>query len=81
MIVAAADRREKAYGGGVDEVVDALRDQLDELDTLVSGLDDTGWVKPSACPGWSVADVLVIAPTTLSSTPRSVPAAMSRTTN
>lgn len=41
------------------DVVDALRDQLSELDSLVCGLDDDGWAKPSACPGWSVADVVV----------------------
>ena len=39
--------------------MDALRGQLDELASLVSGLGDTDWAKPSACPGWSVADVLV----------------------
>jgi uncharacterized protein (TIGR03084 family) len=43
----------------VDEVVRALRDQVEELDTMVSGLDETDWAQPSACPGWSVADVLV----------------------
>ena len=43
----------------MNEVVDALRTSGDDLDALVSGLDDTGWVKPSANPGWSVADVLV----------------------
>lgn len=39
--------------------MDALRGQVNELDGLVSDLDDSDWVKPSACPGWSVADVLV----------------------
>ena len=43
----------------MDEVADALRDQLHELDRLVSDLGDTDWTKPSACPGWSVTDVLV----------------------
>jgi uncharacterized protein (TIGR03084 family) len=43
----------------VDDVVDALRGQLDELAALVSGLGEGDWAKPSACPGWSVADVLV----------------------
>jgi uncharacterized protein (TIGR03084 family) len=43
----------------VDEVVAALRDQVHELDALVSGRDDADWSRPSACPGWSVADVLV----------------------
>lgn len=43
----------------MDDVVNALRGQLNELDLLVSGLDYTDWAKTSACPGWSVADVLV----------------------
>lgn len=43
----------------MDDVVTALRDQIDELDALVTGLDTIDWGKPSACPGWSVADVLV----------------------
>jgi uncharacterized protein (TIGR03084 family) len=43
----------------MDDVVAALRDQLRELDAMVSGLDAEDWTKPSACPGWSVADVLV----------------------
>lgn len=43
----------------VDEVVAALRDQVRELDALVAGRDDAAWSRPSACPGWSVADVLV----------------------
>ena len=43
----------------MDDVVAALRDQLRELDVMVSGLGDTDWALPSACPGWSVADVLV----------------------
>ena len=43
----------------MDEVVQALAAQLDELDALVTGLDDAEWEQPSACPGWSVADVLV----------------------
>jgi uncharacterized protein (TIGR03084 family) len=43
----------------MDEVVVALRDELDALDSLVSGLDGSDWRRPSACPGWSVADVLV----------------------
>ena len=43
----------------MDDVVRALRDQVDELDEMVSGLDDTDWETPSACPGWSITDVLV----------------------
>lgn len=43
----------------MDDVVTALRDQVGELDALVSGLDDGDWSVPSACHGWSLADVLV----------------------
>ena len=41
------------------EVAGALREQLDELASLVSGLDAEQWLSPSACPGWSVRDVLL----------------------
>jgi len=41
------------------EVVGALREQLDELASLVSGLDAEQWSAASACPGWSVQDVLL----------------------
>lgn len=41
------------------EVVAALREQLDELASLVSGLVAEQWLAPSACPGWSVRDVLL----------------------
>lgn len=37
----------------------ALRDQVDELSDVVSGLTDTELATPSACPGWTVSDVLV----------------------
>lgn len=37
----------------------ALRDQLDELDGLVAPLDEDGWSRPSACPGWTISDVLI----------------------
>jgi uncharacterized protein (TIGR03084 family) len=43
----------------VDEVLDALRGQVDELDGLVAPLDDAGWSSPSACPEWTVADVVL----------------------
>lgn len=56
---ATARETDGHYGGAVDDVVNALRGQLNELDLLVSGLDYTDWAKASACPGWSVADVLV----------------------
>ena len=41
------------------EVLTGLADQDDELDGLLSGLDDAGWARPSRCPGWSVADVVL----------------------
>lgn len=43
----------------MDDVVTALGDQVAELDGLVSRLDVSEWELPSACPGWSLADVLV----------------------
>lgn len=43
----------------MDSVVAALREQVVELDGLVAELDADGWARPSACPGWSVSDVLV----------------------
>jgi uncharacterized protein (TIGR03084 family) len=43
----------------MEPVVEALREQIDELDGLVSGLSDESWARPSPCPGWSVSDVLV----------------------
>lgn len=41
------------------EVVDALVAQQEELTALVAGLDADGWGLPSACAGWSVADVVL----------------------
>lgn len=43
----------------MEAIVAALHAQLDELDGLVRDLDDAGWAAPSACPGWSVRDVLL----------------------
>lgn len=43
----------------MDEVVEALADQVEELRTVVGALDDAGLASPSACEGWSVADVLL----------------------
>lgn len=42
-----------------DPVVQALREQVDELRTLAAGLDEDGLATPSACAGWSVSDVLL----------------------
>lgn len=41
------------------EVVDALRAQQAELAGYVAHLDAQGLARPSRCPGWSVADVLL----------------------
>lgn len=43
----------------MQEVLTALEEQHAELAALVSGLDDAGWGTPSACAGWSVADVVL----------------------
>jgi uncharacterized protein (TIGR03084 family) len=43
----------------VQEIVAALTQQQDELEALVTGLDDEGWARPSACEGWSISDVLL----------------------
>jgi len=43
----------------VEEILTDLADQHAELDGILVGLDDRGWSRPSACEGWSVADVVV----------------------
>jgi uncharacterized protein (TIGR03084 family) len=43
----------------MDDILTALAEQVDELDGLVSGLDEVGWARPSRCPGWSISDVLL----------------------
>lgn len=43
----------------VEAVVAALDEQQAELEGLLAGLDDLDWTRPSRCPGWSVADVLL----------------------
>ena len=43
----------------MDAVVEALTEQHAELDGLLSGLNAAGWARPSRCPGWSVADVVL----------------------
>lgn len=37
----------------------ALAGQHAELDGLLAGLGDADWQRPSRCPGWSVADVVL----------------------
>ncbi len=43
----------------MNDVVDALRSQLDELDTLLQGADEHDLARPSPCAGWSVSDVVL----------------------
>ena len=43
----------------VEEILTDLAAQHAELDGILAGLDDAGWARPSACEGWSVADVVV----------------------
>ena len=43
----------------VQEILTDLTEQHAELDRILTGLDDDGWARPSACEGWSVADVVV----------------------
>lgn len=43
----------------MDAVVAAPREQQDELTALLPGPDSDGWALPSACQGWSVADVVL----------------------
>lgn len=43
----------------MDDILTALSRQNDELDGLISGLDQDGWARPSACEGWSIADVVL----------------------
>jgi len=41
------------------EIVGALRDQFDELERIVTDLDEGGWQGPSGCAGWSLSDVVL----------------------
>jgi uncharacterized protein (TIGR03084 family) len=43
----------------VDEILVDLAAQHEELDDLLAGLEEDDWARPSACAGWSVADVVV----------------------
>ena len=43
----------------MQEIVGLLEEQQQELESLVSGLDDDGWSQPSACVGWDISDVLL----------------------
>ena len=41
------------------EELDALTAQHAELESLLAGLDDAAWSRPTPCEGWDVADVVV----------------------
>jgi uncharacterized protein (TIGR03084 family) len=43
----------------MESIVSALAEQQDELAGLLADLDDEGWSRPSACEGWTVADVVL----------------------
>jgi len=43
----------------MQEIVAALAEQQDELAGLLAHLEEAGWARPSACEGWSVADVVL----------------------
>ncbi|MGH4003990.1 MAG: maleylpyruvate isomerase family mycothiol-dependent enzyme [Pseudonocardiaceae bacterium] len=43
----------------VEAVIAALDEQQAELENLIAGLEDLDGKRPSRCPGWSVADVLL----------------------
>jgi uncharacterized protein (TIGR03084 family) len=43
----------------MDAILTALAEQDDELDGLVSDLDEAGWARPSRCPNWSISDVVL----------------------
>ena len=43
----------------MQQITQALAEQTAELDGLLAGLDEAGWATPSACPGWSIADVVL----------------------
>ena len=44
----------------MEAVVSALAGQQAELDALLAPLDDAGWNTPTpACPGWTIADVVL----------------------
>ncbi|HYH52282.1 MAG TPA: maleylpyruvate isomerase N-terminal domain-containing protein [Acidimicrobiia bacterium] len=43
----------------MDDILMALDGRNDELDALVSGLDEECWSRPPQCAGWSIADVVL----------------------
>lgn len=43
----------------MDRILTALAAQHDELDELLSGVDEAGWQADSRCEGWSVSEVVL----------------------
>jgi uncharacterized protein (TIGR03084 family) len=43
----------------LDTIVTALAEQHAELAGVLGGLGDADWERPSRCPGWTVADVVL----------------------
>jgi uncharacterized protein (TIGR03084 family) len=43
----------------MDEIVAALVEQQEELESLLATLDEDGWARPTRCEGWDVADVVL----------------------
>jgi uncharacterized protein (TIGR03084 family) len=43
----------------MEDILAALGAQQDELESLLVPLDDAGWNRPSACEGWTIADVVL----------------------
>ncbi len=51
--------RVRGEGVGMDEVVRALQDQQAEMARYVTDAGADDLLRPSRCPGWTVADVLL----------------------
>jgi uncharacterized protein (TIGR03084 family) len=52
--------REIQASEGMREIVEALAEQHAELDGIISRLNEAQWATPTpACPGWTVADVVL----------------------
>src|SRR6516162_11212434 len=47
------------YAAGMIDIFEALREQHEELLSMVTGLAEDELALPSACRGWSVSDVLL----------------------
>ena len=43
----------------MEKILAVLAGQHAELEGLLAPLDDDGWARPSACAGWSIADVVL----------------------